>query len=58
MTSLRILQKNGELLQEEKLILLRRQEALPLGIRKGTPVIAGEPFIWAQREKTSKAMCS
>eukprot|EP00752_Nemacystus_decipiens_P004028 g3689.t1 len=28
--SLRILQKKGELLQEEKLILLRRQETLPL----------------------------
>ncbi|CAM9561094.1 unnamed protein product [Ectocarpus sp. 12 AP-2014] len=43
MTSLRILQKKGELLREEKLILLRLEEALPLGIRNGAPVAAASP---------------
>lgn len=44
MTSLRSLQKKGELLQEEKLILLRRQQALPLGTREGAPAVVGEPL--------------
>ena len=44
MTSLRSLQKKGELLQEEKLILLRRQQALPLDTREGAPAVVGEPL--------------